>query len=200
MGVFVVLRASASGDSTPTDAVAHLFAAVDDADVVGAIDALAPSERDLLQGTVPDAVLQLQRMGLLRVAPIHPIDGLSISTESLHYRASTLSPTLVAVDVDAGRLSMKTERDRLPLADTAREILANDFALDVQTGTATRDFAQHPLRLVTVNEGGQWYVSAAYSIAESLRAARPDDAPAYGRGSTPVGAETAAISRWLRRA
>jgi hypothetical protein len=190
-GAFVALRGSAAGDSSPTEAVARLFAAANDTDVVGAIDALAPSERDLVQGSVPDAVLQLQRVGLLRVAPIHPVEGLSITTESLRYRTTALSPTLVAVDVEAGRLTMKSDRDRVLLTDLAREILANDFSLDVQTGSATRDFAQHPLRLVTVNEGGQWYVSAAYSLAENLRAARPDDAPAYGRGPTPVGADTA---------
>lgn len=166
---------------SPEDAAQRLFDRLQARDGLGVLAALAPTDREAIRQPVLDGVSQLQRLGLLTNVDPANVGGVSVSTDSLRFQRSTYPAGLAAVDVVAGRMDMRLEGDAGLVTAKGRELSQKTFRLDAEGGTFTRDFAQYPLRLVTVNTDGGWYVSVPYSVAEAVRPRAPT---AAGAGST----------------
>ena len=81
--------------NTPEEAVRSLVTAITDEDVLGALDALAPSERDLLRDTLVDVTGELRRLDVLDDdADLSGVRGVD------------------AVAVDCGHVAASVGRDR----------------------------------------------------------------------------------------
>ena len=185
-GVAAVALAGASDDpgSSPAQAVDATLAAVADGDAIGVVASLAPEERDAIGPALPEAVAQLQRLGLLDEVDLTDVDGVVVSLDAPRYAVHQLDEDTAAVDVVAGRLTA-AGGDGLPLTGRADTDLRSTFGIDV-LGEATRDFAQDPLRLVAVRRDGTWHTSLGATLLDAVLAdpgARPG-APTAAPGGT----------------
>jgi hypothetical protein len=209
---FVVLTLADRGSGSPTGAVRHLFDSVVANDPVGALESVAPIEAGLVQARGYDILNELERLGLVSPFDHSRVPGATVTTDALAFTTVELGSTITAVDVIGGRLSLSLRADQ-PLSSSALDQLKRDFNIVVSQQSYTRDFAQYPLRIVTVDTGDGWYVSIAYSVAEALRGASPAGRtpptslkpreptqggtsstlaqPQFGRTVTPNGAPTA---------
>lgn len=186
---------------SPEVATRRLFDRVVANDVIGVLEILAPEDRAAIRQPLSDIGAQLQRLGLLvRTDGLDVQDlrltGLKVTVDGLRAKqvpytsAPASGPTstsaytdgLAAVDVTGGRIEVKLEGEPPLLAERAFRLANDVFQADARNGTLTRDFAQYPLRLVTVNTDGGWFVSVPHSLAEAFRSqeSHPAGEPAPG--------------------
>ena len=154
--------------NTPEDAVRSLVTAVADEDVLGALDALAPSERDLLKDAVEDVTGELRRLDVLSDdADLSGIDGVDVAVEDLVVTSQPLADGLSLVTA-RGAASVRVEPEELPLGSFVEGGEGSDSPFDV--AAAESEVSRFgDLQLVTVEEDGRWYVSLAYSVADLAR-------------------------------
>jgi hypothetical protein len=179
-----------SGTPTPESAVIKMVEAAQTGDVVGVLEALSSDEREILKGSATDLQNALQKLGMLGPFDLRRVPGAVVSADGLGFSTERLADKIVAVDVTSGRIVAKIDPDKVPLSNDAKEIIDRSFEVDVRSGSFTRDFAQYPLRVVTLDDGSGWHVSIGYSIAESVRVKQSKPAPAFGAGVAPAGSPT----------
>jgi len=181
------------GAATPEDAVRHLFEAIDQEDAIGVLESLPPSERDVLKEPVVDIVKELQRLGILKPFDLEKVPGEDLTIEGLTLAVEPVGANddLKAVKVTGGTIRGKTLPGDVPVGDTLRHIVEDDFGekIEVPESSFSEDLAKGNIRMVTVKEGGGWHVSLYYSIAEAIRGDRTAP-PVLGNGPKPVGAAT----------
>lgn len=174
---------------TPAAAVDRLLGALAARDVVGLVEALAPEERAAIGPALPDAVGQLQRIGLLGEVDLDDVAGVEVVVDGPRYEVHQLDDRTAAVDVVAGRLEVTGSLDT-PLSATADAALQGAFGIDVDS-TATRDFAQRPLRIVVVERDGAWHPSLGATLLDDvLTRFEPPEATTDRPSVVPAGADT----------
>jgi hypothetical protein len=172
--------------NTPEDAVRSLVEAVADEDVLGALDALAPSERELLKDTVVDVAEELRRLDVLSEdADLSGIDGVDLSVSDLRLSAQELGEGVSLVSV-RGTAAVRVEPGDLPVGSLVEE---------QQEGTPLEaGFSESTpiddLQLVAVEEDGRWYVSLFYSLADAARRSAGEPVPDFAAGVSPEGASS----------
>ena len=184
----VLAGAGASGGaSSPAAAVQQMIDALNKSDVIGALDNLAPGERNALEPGLEDIFGQLKRMGVLSTAAdINDITGLHISEQGLAASTDQLTPDVAAVTVSGGTSSEAVDPGQLPLGSYFQGL--------VDTGTNSRSVSttgpnSGKATLGTVKVDGGWYVSLGYSIAiNALRSSGHNGAPPATGQLQPVGA------------
>ena len=177
-----------SGSSDPKDAVTKLMRAANDSDVLGALEAVVPSERTIVRGPLVDMVNEAKRLGLLDKADLDHVDGVDFDFADVKMTTTTLTSSMAAVRVVGGKLTSVLDPKRLPLGPTL-----TDAGVDVRSepaDTETTDLATSPFELVTVKRDGTWYVSIAYSIAEAMRKDAGAALPDFGKGIAAKGETT----------
>lgn len=153
------------GADTPEAAVEALFAAVDDEDVIGALEALDPGERGVLLPAMEELADEARRLELASPdLDLGGVAGVDLQVDGLTYETEELGRDLVAVDLTGGSVTASADVDALPLGALVREVVADD----VQDPEADR-IDLEGARLVARRTGGGWYVSAGYSVAEQAR-------------------------------
>jgi hypothetical protein len=190
MGAFLVTT-SDDGAATPQDAVHTLVEAVIAGDLVGVVEALPPGERRVLRQPLTDLANELARLGLTDGLDPARVRGAGLSVTDRELQVTELAPTVAAVDVVGGSVRIDGDPDELPLTGRLRDLLAEDFGVDLDgVRGGARDLAADPLRLMVVHEGGGWHVSLAYSLAEWARASAGAPLPAFGEGPDAIGGNT----------
>lgn len=187
------------GSNTPEEAVREFVEAIENRDVLGALDVIDPGESDVMIDTVRSLVSEGSRTGALSdSADAGDVTGTTFTFTDLEMTTDQLTTDLAAVSVDAGTLQYSFDPATLPLADAMRSEAGDALARE----GATIDFANDPLRLATVSRDGTWYVSLGYSIAEAARASAdvpfPIDVPTSPQGFESP--EAAATAFWTRLA
>jgi hypothetical protein len=164
-GVFSV--ADTPSASEPEVAVRQLLAAANKSDVLGALGALLPSERDLLRQPFTDLMGEAQRLGLASdKIDLNHVDGVTLKFDDIKTSVKTLTPDFAAVTLTGGKVTSLFDARRL-----AGPLLA-EVGVDASQAVSdsqTEDIKSAPVELMTVRESGRWYVSIAYSIAEAMR-------------------------------
>jgi hypothetical protein len=192
-GFAVFAFARPEGASSPEDAVRQLFDALDQEDAVGVLEALPPSERDVIKQPVLDIVTELKRLGLLSDISVEQVPGADLQVRNLSLSEEPVGSNtdLKAVRVLGGTLVSRTVPNAVPIGPTLRAIIEDDFdgKVEIDDQSDTEDLAKSDLRLITVNEGGGWHVSLFYSVAEAARDGK-GSAPVRGGGPAPVGSDT----------
>jgi hypothetical protein len=192
-GFAVFALARPDGASTPEDAVRQLFDALDQEDAAGVLEALPPSERDVIKQPVLDILEQLQRLGVLSDVPTEHVPGADIQVRDLSLSEEPVGANedLKAVRVLGGKLVTRTVPDQVPIGPTLKAVIEQDFGekIDIDDRSDTEDLAKDDLRLITVKEAGGWHVSLFYSVAEAARDGK-GAAPVLGGGPSPVGSDS----------
>jgi hypothetical protein len=190
-GVFA-LSYLGGGSNTPEDAVRSMASAISDEDLLGVIDALAPSERDVLRGSVEDVSTELRRLKVLDDdVDLSGIDGVDLEVTDLRLAARPLGEGVSLVSVN-GKVSASVDVAQLPTGSFVEDKLPGG-AGDVGNAAAVPTVEDQPiddLELVTVQEGGRWYVSLFYSVADAARRDAGKPVPDFGNGVRPDGASS----------
>ncbi len=184
-GLSYIVASAGSGAGTPAGAVQAMVDAIGQGDFLGALDDLAPGERNALAPGAQDIVSQLSRLGILSPdATLGDVTGLDFRLEGYGTVTRQLTPTLASVTLTGGSRTEGIDPAKLPLGQYFRGLVAgapSGQATTPQTGTT---------RLAAVEVSGRWYVSLGYSVAlAALSAAGRSQVPPPG-GVQAVGATT----------
>ncbi|HZQ87966.1 MAG TPA: hypothetical protein VFA83_24170 [Acidimicrobiales bacterium] len=190
--VAVVLANSGGGSDSPTGAVQKLVGAAANVDALGMLDSLPPSERTALQGGLVDVTTELKRLKVLSAdTDLHKIKGLDFKFDNLKFKTTPLADGITTVEITAGTAHNTVNIKALPMGDFLHKMLDEQLkdAPASQTDTSSIDSGS-PVSMVTVKEGGHWYVSLAYTIAEAARKNSGRPAPSFGHGLQARGEAT----------
>lgn len=191
-GTFAVVSLrddGAGGAESPEAAVESFVGALNDEDVLGALEVLLPAERDAFEDAMVRFVEELQRLEALdESADLGSVEGLDIQIDLASVTTEPVADDIVTVDV-AGTATVVVDQERLPIGDL---ILDYAFEGDRPTGgggdESSFDTQGSPVRIATVERDGQWYMSVMYSVAESARvAADAGPVPAGDQAVEPQG-------------
>lgn len=198
-GAFAVTQALSepAGAQSPEEAVAQLFEAVENDDLIGLTESLLPSEREALIEPMTDLFSELERLEILDEdvdlesrTDEAGSDGLDFSVTGLDFTTTTIGEGVVNVQLNAGVVTVAGDVGDLPFGDRASAELGEENmaeSLDEQIV----DFSNEPdAQLTVVEEDGSWYFSIWYSVAELAREEAGEPVPNFDQGVQPTGADT----------
>lgn len=182
----VVLPLVGGGAASPEEATSRFFTAMADEDLVGMAESLPPAERDAIATALPTWASELSRLGLLGSIDVSDVGAVDVTIDGLRFRTSAEDGATALVEVIAGRLTVQATDGPGGIGDTARRVIRTATGIEVQAGSATRDFATTPMRVTAVARDGGWYVSLVYTVADIVRSGATSGTE-VGRGVTPPG-------------
>lgn len=160
------------GAASPEAAVSAFFAAVAAEDVLGVLDALAPGERDSLRSGVVDLADELRRLEVLSPdASLSNLQGVEYSIRDLALSTTPMGANRAVVTLSGGSFSGRVEPGRLPLGDFVRDVAGPSLSASAPASESGPLLGpgEPALNLVTLRDGGRWYFSLWYTIAEAAR-------------------------------
>lgn len=180
---------SGGGAGSPDEAVQALLDAAAAEDLIGVMDAMAPSERNLIKDPMVDMMTELKRLEVLSEdAKLDGIDGIDFTFDDVEMDVDELADGIALVELTGGTANVSGRIEELPLGD-----LLIEQAFDGERPDGPIDEDPEDMdggKLVAIEEDGSWYVSLWYTVAEAAR----DDAdlpmPDFGSGFTANGADT----------
>lgn len=192
-------------DGAPEDAVADMFAAIADEDVLGVLATLDPGERDTLTGPIEDLFTELERLEVVDDSfELTGIEGVDLEFEGLTFRSEPVRDDLVRVYLTGGTASYAFNTDELPIGDFLVDTF-DRFGVEYrgiqESDSDTMDPAEADDTFIVVRDTGDgWRISLGYTAAEAARVQSGKPLPAEGAGLAPVGADSpeAAVDGFLR--
>ena len=191
-GAFAVTSFGDDAPSSPEAAVEALFAAVEQRDVLGVLDTMAPDEREVYQPFIEDVVSELTRLEVLSDdIDLGAVSGVELDVEGLELESEELGDGVSVVTVTGGTITSTVDPEEVPVGSFIRDLMEdpeNEVDMDVVSETA--DLVEgEPAELVVIDDGG-WHVSLHYSIAEAARKEAGAPVPDFGEGVQPDGADS----------
>ena len=192
-GVFAITQIGGSdeqgGAKSSTEAGENLIKALNDEDVLGAVDLLLPGERETFRQPMIDLVDNLKRIEVLGSdADPSKVGGIDIDLTDVKVTADKpVADDIATINIAATNKSTANGKD-IPIGD----ILVKNVFGGEQPDASTSDTAQADdvnLSLTTVEKDGRWYVSLFYTIAESVRLDKAASKPVPDEGIALVGAD-----------
>ncbi len=184
----------AGGAESPEAAVEAMFAAMGNADILGMLDAMAPSERNSFKDPLIDVTAELVRLEVLdEGVDLSAMSGFEVLFENLELSSEELSPGFSTVSIDGGDASGTFDPAELPLGPFVDGLIDTN-ELDPVDGES--DLAEELSQdgpdpvLVAVEEDGGWFVSFWFTVAENARRALDADLPDFEDPIGGAGAET----------
>ncbi len=181
------------GAATPADAVEQLVAAINNQDVLGAMDVMLPGERQTFKQPIIDMVGELRRLEVLdSTARLEAVGGADFEITL----ASDLETVNAADDIvtvkAAGTAKADLDASKIPIGDFLIEN-AFDGKRPNDTNSTSSEFggdAGNPVPITTVKRDGRWYVSLWYSVAEAARQSADVALPSRDEAIKPIGADS----------
>jgi hypothetical protein len=203
---------NSNGAASPQQAVRSVVSDLNNSDLIGVLDDLAPGERDALVNPALDEINQLKRLKVLqRNANPSNVSGVTLHVQGLTFTDKTvkINDHVQIVQLTGGTLQVAADTAKVPFT---RDFLDAAFpgGLPTQSNGATRiDIAEvvrenrgnRPIRIAAQRVGGKWYPSLFYTIADSAaqgRAPASSDAIEAAGGSSPKDAVTRLVNALLR--
>jgi hypothetical protein len=170
-GVFQLT--AADGPQSPEAAVRSFFDAVDHEDVIGVIESLDPSERQILRDAVESTKTEAARTHVASDdLDLHQVQGVDLKVSDLKMGVTPLRDGLSAVDLADGHVSTSADLDRMAIGPVIRELLQRrdaDPNTKGESHAAKSRIDLSGVRLATTRTDGVWHVSVLYSVAEQMR-------------------------------
>lgn len=185
----VVNLTSSEGPSSPEAAVNKLFEAASNEDIVGALEALPPSERDVMKDDLLGILGELSRLDIL-AKDFDPasISGVDLEVTDLELSTDELGDGVTTVHVTGGKTSSSVTPSELPLGKFVKDFMDEDLPSKPEKETTViGEDGEEPFDLVTIKEGGSWYVSIWYTAAEAARQDSGKAVPKFGDGIKAAG-------------
>ena len=180
---------SSDGPSSPEAAVNKLFEAASNEDVVGALEALPPSERDAMKDDLLGILGELSRLDIL-AKDFDPanVSGVDLEVTDLELSTEELGDGVSTVHVTGGKTSSSVTPSELPLGKFVKDFMDEDLPDKPEKETTViGEDGEEPFDLVTIKEDGAWYVSIWYSVAEAARKDSGKAVPKFGEGLKAAG-------------
>lgn len=176
-GAFAAVQLSDSGSAsggadTPDAAVDQMLASLEENDIVGMIDALAPGEREVTQDSLNDYVDELKRLGVLSDdANLEDVPGFLVDFQAMEYQVEDRNDRVSMVEITGGEVTFSSQLAELPLGDVILDQVGGDMPEDapeqtVDIADAMAESGGDALRIGVINEDDRWYVSSFYTVAE----------------------------------
>lgn len=161
-------NAELGGAADPDDLGASLVDAINDEDVLGMLDLLAPNERETLADPFLEGWSELQRLEVLDDASgLDDLSGLDIQidpeTVDVVVEPTSANDIVLLYSSFDGVASLNGEA--LPVGDLIRErfgVTDEDLA---ELTTTNEQLGPVDLPMAAVQVGGRWYLSVFYSVA-----------------------------------
>jgi hypothetical protein len=200
IATYVAVSDSSGGEgaASPRAAVTSIVDDLNNSDLLGALDDLAPGERDALAQPVRDEIAQLKRLKVLSGnADASHLAGFTFKARNLTFAKSTtkINDHVQIVNLTGGTLDVGSDAAKFPFSS---EFLRAAFPHGLPTsGRQTQhvDLGQvvqqqrdgRPIRIATQRVGDKWYPSIFYTVADKIAEntvpAASDAIPAKGAGS-----------------
>ncbi len=206
---YAVSQAGAGGGaSSPEGAAQELFDAIAAEDLLGALDVLPSGERRAFQGSLESMADELGRLGVVGDdLDLGAVGGLDLEFEDLTFESNELGDGIASVRLTGGTAITSVKPDELPIGDQLRDVIDDITGepLEIEPVEEERDTLEPgdgDFEVVAVEEDGTWRISLFYSIAEAARRSAGLDAPDFGAGIAPAGADSpeAAVEALVRAA
>ena len=180
------LGGDGTGGDNPEAVVEAMAVAASNEDTLGMLALLAPAEVGTFAEIYPDLMQWAALEGLIEGGDL--LAGLDIDISGLDVEATHLHPDVAIVELRAGTLAVTAdpatadpsyaERFGSDYSITVDEMLAEiqetvgesqDDIVDLGLGELFELRAPESIHLMTVRQGGRWYISPLYSVAEFAR-------------------------------
>ncbi|MEY2554787.1 MAG: hypothetical protein QOC57_2647 [Ilumatobacteraceae bacterium] len=183
-----IVSGNGGGAASPTDVGTRLIDALAAEDVLGVVDLLLPGERDTMRQPLIDFVDHLKRLGVAdTTTDLQKVGGFDLSFDGVQ-----VEPTATNVDdvtdiriTATGTASLDGQKVPIGPLLIDEAFSGNRPDLGSSAHSSAIDW-----KLATVKRDGRWYLSAFYSIAETVRQDRdiPQNPVAAHGSATPEGA------------
>lgn len=194
-----VSSSSASGGAaSPQKAISGMFDKLDKSDFAGALNALAPNERDAITRPLLSTFDSLKRNDVLRPnADLSHVAGVTFRAKGLKFAAKTLTVNdhVRIVELTGGTITVSADAAKLPL--TADLLKAVHAPAASRGTTSTVDIGQEveksgkPIRLAAQRSGNGWFPSLLYTIADNAATSAGLTAPSPADRVPDLGAASA---------
>ncbi len=194
---YVAFAAGSSGASSPDKAVQNVITDLQNADLLGVLDDLAPGERTALSGAVNDDVASLKRLGVLSdAANPNAVSGVHFTAHDLTYadKTITVNDHVQIVQITGGSVDLSGNVAQLPFTQRFLDLTKAPDAQRSQHITI-----DHPVRIAAEKVDGGWYASLFYTAADAAAGHR---IPTTADSIPAVGADTPedAVDKLIRSA
>jgi hypothetical protein len=195
-GAFAVRSFASPESNTPTQAVQQFITAVNSTDIISAMEALAPGERNLLIDAGVPIVNELTRLDVFaKGTDLRKVDGASLKFSDQTYTETILRDDVATVNMKGGNLAIAADITKLfggVITQFAEETLP-------EKTNETQKFDS--ANLATIKRDGRWYVSLTYSIAEAARTDMGKPMPEKAASIAAAGADSpeAAVSQMMNK-
>lgn len=179
---------SDGGQDSPEAAVQKLVDALENEDVLGALEALVPAERAVLRGRIVELGDQLRRLGIVdeRLDLAH-VPGADLTIEALELQTEELGDDVAVVRATKGTASLRVRGEELPIGPLLKGLVDDPATI---SSPPPADLSEDDVMLVAVRRDGDWFVSLGYTAAELARRDSGAEVPKFGRGVVPKGASS----------
>jgi hypothetical protein len=153
-----------SGASSPQAAVKNVVSDLEQSDLIGVLDDLAPGERTALSGPIHDDIDALKRLGVLSDgADPSAVSGVHFAAHDLRYDDKTVSVNdhVQIVRITGGSVDLSAQASKLPFTQRFLDHTHAPSKAESQHVPIT-----HPVRIAAVKVGDGWYASLFYTAAD----------------------------------
>ncbi len=170
---YIALSSSSeSGAATPRAAVQKVVGDLQQSDLVGFLDDLAPGERDALSAPLRDDVDKLKQLHVVKSETnLNSVSAAGFTAHNLTYAAKTvtINDHVQIVQLTGGTIDVRGDAAKLFTSRFLDVVDANSAQLSqtshVDIAAAVRS-SGGPIRIATVKVGDRWYPSLFYTMAD----------------------------------
>ena len=194
-GAFAVKQFAAPSSNTPTQAVQQFLSALGTGDAIGAIETLAPGERDLMVDTAVPLVEELKRLDIIDSKnDLRKLDSAGIKFIGQAFAEQVVREDITTVQMTGGSVTMSADPSKI-LGGVVKQFS------DSLPANQSKSEPFKEGSLTTIKRDGRWYVSLQYSIAEAARRSSGKPMPTLAESIAAVGTSTpeAAVEQMLQR-
>jgi hypothetical protein len=197
--VAVSASSSSGGAASPRKAIESIVSDLNNDDLVGVLDDLAPGERKAIAQPFLDTVDELKRGNVLRSdTNLNKVGGVDITAGGLTFadKTITINDHVQIVQLTGGTLHLRANASQLPFTSDFLKTVApnglpsNNVSESLDIGSVVRETGK-PVRIAAQKVGGKWYPSLLYSIADNATTASGLSAPSASDRIPAVGASSA---------
>jgi hypothetical protein len=182
------------GSSSPKAAIQKVVGDLQNVDLVGLLDDLAPGERDAFVNPMREDVAHLKRLRVLKsTANPSAVSGVTFAAHNLSYAAKTvtINDHVQIVQLTGGTVDIASDANKFPFTAEFMKLLSRNSSSSMISSSHV-DIAQQvgssgPVRIAAEKVGGRWYASLAYTVADQASGhavpSAADAIPAAGASS-----------------